>query len=78
MPVLLACNISTSVPGVYAIRFSVTSSAGLTARANRTLIVLRRCTAGEMLCVDKVSARRWDLCGRQLNGLAACSRHMCL
>ncbi len=56
VPVLLACNISTKVPGDYNITYSVTNSAGLTSETWRTLTVMGICPAGERLCADLV---RW-------------------
>lgn len=54
-PILLACNVSTDVPGLYDIAFSVENSAGFSAAASRSLIVLSICPAGERLCPDRTT-----------------------
>lgn len=55
VPVLLACNISSTVPGDYKLVFTVINSAGLGAVATRTLTVKPNCGFGERICDDKVS-----------------------
>lgn len=54
VPLLLACGIDGSVPGVYDLMFSVTNSAGMTAAVTRQLTVKALCPEGEQLCADKV------------------------
>ena len=54
VPVLLACNISSSLPGDYSITFSVTNSAGLSASVVRRLTIKAACPEGEALCPDQV------------------------
>jgi hypothetical protein len=54
IPILLACNISTSVPGSYNLTYSVTNSAGRSASTWRTLTVTSVCPRGERLCADQV------------------------
>ena len=54
IPVLLACNISTLVPGAYNLTYTVANSAGRTASTWRTLTVTSVCPKGERLCSDRV------------------------
>lgn len=54
VPVLLACNISSSLPGDYNITFSVTNSAGLSASVVRRVTIKAACPEGEALCPDQV------------------------
>jgi hypothetical protein len=54
IPILLACNISTLVPGSYNLSYSVTNSAGRVASTWRTLTVTSMCPTGERLCADRV------------------------
>lgn len=55
VPIALACNVSTAIPGSYRLTYTATNSAGLTSAVNRTLIVRTSCPAGEAVCEDKVS-----------------------
>jgi hypothetical protein len=51
---------SAEVPGQYQLVFSVTNSAGLSARVVRQLVIKAACPAGEALCEDKVSSE-WSI-----------------
>lgn len=53
---------STAVPGVRNITFSVADSLGRQAVANRTLVVQQRCVAGERRCADQVRSGRVCRC----------------
>lgn len=56
MPLMLACGVAADVPGQYQLVFTVTNSAGLSARVVRQLVIKPACPAGEALCDDKVSS----------------------
>jgi hypothetical protein len=62
VPVLLACGIDGAVPGEYALLFTATNSAGLTASATRRLLVRAACPPGESLCPDKISCSEGGTC----------------
>ena len=59
---LLPCNLDTGKPGRYNVTFSVTNDAGLTASADRTVIVIPVCQPGERVCSDLLTCSTDRLC----------------
>lgn len=57
IPILIACDISSSVPGDYNITYSVSNSKGASVATWRLLTVKSICASGERLCSDRVSRR---------------------
>jgi hypothetical protein len=57
VPLLLACNVSSSIPGEYNITYAVANSARRSAATWRTLVVVAVCPPGEHRCADRV--REW-------------------
>lgn len=62
VPLLLACNITTDVPGTYQLNFTVTNSARATANVSRAIRVVSLCSPGEVLCPDRVSCSADMVC----------------
>ena len=52
-----ACSYNMANAGMYSIVFTVTNSKGMSASVRRTLVVQPVCSAGEVLCPNKVG---WD------------------
>ncbi|KAK3279832.1 hypothetical protein CYMTET_12304 [Cymbomonas tetramitiformis] len=53
---------AASPPGVYHLTFAVSNSAGLTATAQRQLVVTSSCPVGEVLCSDLVNCSEQGVC----------------
>ncbi|GLI62029.1 hypothetical protein VaNZ11_004606, partial [Volvox africanus] len=70
MPLLLACNVSTAVPGNYAITFSVMNSANSSVSVSRTLVVQPVCPSGEQLCSDGTSCSADGACKSDINNIS--------
>ncbi|EFJ46527.1 hypothetical protein VOLCADRAFT_93090 [Volvox carteri f. nagariensis] len=74
VPVLLACNISSSIPGVYTITYDVFNSGGKTAATLRTLVVRAACLPGEQLCGDNVTCSVDQVCLSELGSIGKLGR----
>ncbi|EFJ42395.1 hypothetical protein VOLCADRAFT_97453 [Volvox carteri f. nagariensis] len=74
VPVLLACNISSSIPGVYTITYDVSNSGGRTAATMRTLVVRAACLPGERLCGDNVTCSVDQVCLSELGSIGKLGR----
>ncbi|GIL51198.1 hypothetical protein Vafri_7273 [Volvox africanus] len=70
MPLLLACNVSTALPGNYTITFSVTNSANSSVNVSRTLFVQPVCPSGEQLCSDGRSCSADGVCKSNINNIS--------
>eukprot|EP00798_Chlamydomonas_sp_ICE-L_P008501 gene8501-4860_t len=66
VPILLACNITIRYPGTFTIDFSVTNSAGLTSRVERTLVVESVCLPGARLCNNLLDCSVQGTCESEL------------
>ncbi|KAK3267920.1 hypothetical protein CYMTET_23548 [Cymbomonas tetramitiformis] len=59
---LTGCGIDPDIPGKYAVVFTVTNSAGLSATVTRNVTVLAACPTGEELCSDGVTCSEEGVC----------------
>ncbi len=66
VPVLLACNIKSAVPGKYNITFSATNSAGMSSSVVRRLLIKPSCAPGEAVCSDQVGCARCTMLQHRL------------
>ncbi|GMH32250.1 hypothetical protein BSKO_00084 [Bryopsis sp. KO-2023] len=62
VPLSLACDFDTYVPGQYSIVYSVTNSRGMISKVERVLIVASICPPGERLCNNKVDCSDSSIC----------------
>ncbi|GIM03190.1 hypothetical protein Vretimale_7995 [Volvox reticuliferus] len=69
LPLLLACNVSTAVPGNHTITFSVMNSANSSVSVSRTLIVQPVCPSGEQLCANGTSCSEDGVCKSDMNSI---------